>query len=323
MGYGGQWPVGLSAGVDIFFVISGFVMWLTTRTRQTTPLHFWWNRITRIVPLYWLVTTFMLSILLVAPSVMQTSQFDLGHVVASYLFVPALNPGKPAMEPLLFPGWTLNYEMFFYAVFGLFLTTGPRTRLVGTVAVLAATVALGAVMAPPKLTAGGFYSDSIILEFAFGIALGEVIYLRRGHPLLPRAVGWALFAFGLACLLAVPPMPDVPRVIQFGLPSALIVLGVLAIECDGGVREIRLLHVLGDASYSIYLTQLVSMAAFFVVWRKLHLDAVPGLLVPFCVLDVVVAAIGGLITYRFLERPLLAIFRPRRRVAGRTAAMIP
>ena len=53
--HGGIWPFG-QAGVDIFFVISGFIMWVTTHDRRTTPLRFMTNRIVRIVPLYWLLT---------------------------------------------------------------------------------------------------------------------------------------------------------------------------------------------------------------------------------------------------------------------------
>jgi exopolysaccharide production protein ExoZ len=311
MGYQGHWPAGLSGGVDIFFVISGFVMWLTTRGRPTTTLDFWRRRITRIVPLYWLVTSVMLIVLLAAPQLMQTARFELGHVIASYLFIPAVNPARPAMEPLLFPGWTLNYEMFFYLIFGLLLPVSARARLIGTVAILAGLVALGVALDLPRLSIAGFYSDSIMLEFAFGMLLGELTFVRGGGRLLPRAAGWALMAAGFACLLLLPGIPGVPRSVLYGVPGVMIVLGCLSVECDGGVPAIPLLHHLGNASYSIYLTQMITMAAFFVAWRRLHLDAVPALMIPFCLLDVAVAAIGGLISYHLFEKSFVALFRPR------------
>ncbi len=319
LGHAVHWPGGLSAGVDIFFVISGFVMWITTRTRDTTPIDFWRKRLVRIVPLYWLVTTFMLTVLLVAPQVMQTSRFDAKHVIASYLFIPALNPGKPVMEPLLFPGWTLNYEMFFYAIFGLFLLAGPKLRLWGTIGVLTVLVALGAAFDVPHLSVAGFYSDSIMLEFALGMMLGELVHQRSGQRILPRTTGWFLFALGLACLIAVPQIEGVPRAIRYGLPALFIVLGCLSIECDGGVREIPLFHHIGNASYSIYLTQLVTMAAFLVLWRKLGLEPSVALAALFCVLDVLIAVAGGIVSYHLLEKPFIGLFRTKRAPAAATA----
>lgn len=322
MGYGGHWPAGLAAGVDMFFVISGFVMWMTTRSREITPLAFWRKRIARIVPLYWLVTTVMVMVLLIAPWAVQTSRLQVGHVIASYLFVPALNPGKPEMQPLVFPGWTLNYEAFFYAIFGGFLLARPMIRLGGTVAVLLALVALGALFEPPRLSIAGFYTDSIVLEFAFGLVLGEWVYRRDGRTLLPRFAGWLLLMLGLAGLLLPWAPAEVPWIGHFGIPAAMIVLGGLAIEADGGVREVPLFHRIGDASYSIYLTQLMSMSAFFVAWRKMGLDREPDLLVVFCILYVAVATIGGMLTYRLVEKPFIALFkarRDRRKVAVVTA----
>lgn len=313
MGYAGGWPVGLSGGVDIFFVISGFVMWMTTRTRAITPVRFWTKRITRIVPLYWLVTTVMLAVLLAAPSVMHTSVFNLRHVVASYAFFPVRNPGKSAMEPLVLPGWTLNYEMFFYLIFGVFLLARPAVRLWGTVAVLAALVIAGAALAAPPLSAFGFYSADVMLEFAFGMMVGELVYRRNGRALMPGWAGPTAIALGLIVLLVVPRGSGWARALLFGLPALAIVLGALDAEMRGGVRKLRLPHALGNASYSIYLTQLLSMAAFFAVWHKLHLDRIAGASPVFAILDVGVALVVGWLCYRLVEQPLIALFGGRLR----------
>ena len=316
MGYTGDWPTGLSGGVDIFFVISGFVMWMTTRTRAIGPVEFWRKRIVRIVPLYWLITTFMLAVLLVAPSAMQTSVFSLRHVVASYLFWPALNPGKPAMEPLVFAGWTLNYEMFFYLIFGLFLLARPAARLWGTVAVLALLVAAGAAFAVPRLSVAGFYTHDIVLEFAFGLLLGEAT-LRLGAgrltPALSKstlaACAWLLLGVSLAAVLSLYAIfPTIPWSIAFGLPATAVVAGGLLLEECGLVREWAVPHLLGNASYSIYLTQLISMAAVFAGWRKLHLDRLPLALPLFGVVDVAAALVVGILCYRLVERPLTRLF---------------
>jgi peptidoglycan/LPS O-acetylase OafA/YrhL len=314
MGYSGGWPAGLSAGVDIFFVISGFVMWVTTRARPLSPLQFYRKRIVRIVPLYWIMTSVMLAILLAAPSVMQTSVFQFRHVVASYFFFPVKNPGKEAMEPLLFAGWTLNYEMLFYAIFGLFLMARPTVRLWGTLAVLVGLVALGSLAGATKLSAFGFYTSDILLEFAAGMLIGELTLHRNGAIVssIPLALALSLFVVGLAILLWSPIPPELTRAVCYGLASAAIVLGALAIELRGKLPQLRLARLVGDASYSIYLSQLMTMAAFFFAWKRLRLTALPGATLLFSILDVLVALTGGIACYFLIERPLISLFRRRR-----------
>src|SRR5215470_5579719 len=80
LGYQGYWPHFLDTGVDIFFVISGFIMWITTAKGMTT-LEFYRRRILRIVPLYWFLTSLVLATLIAYPSVMQTGRFDMLHVL--------------------------------------------------------------------------------------------------------------------------------------------------------------------------------------------------------------------------------------------------
>lgn len=106
----------LSAGVDLFFVISGFIMWWTTSGIEITPGRFMLKRVHRIVPLYWAVTGFYVVVLLVAPRFMQTGALDPAHAIASFLFIPWQHPVLAPAYPLVTPGWTLNYEMFFYVV---------------------------------------------------------------------------------------------------------------------------------------------------------------------------------------------------------------
>ena len=127
--YGGIWQSG-QAGVDIFFVISGFIMWVTTHDRRTTPLQFLTNRIVRIVPLYWLLTLTVAAACLIAPSLFRGVVLAPEHVVKSLFFIPDFYPGMPThIWPLLLPGWTLNYEMIFYVVFAVALLL-PRHLMI-------------------------------------------------------------------------------------------------------------------------------------------------------------------------------------------------
>ena len=155
----------LEAGVDIFFVISGFIMYYTTRRGMGT-LEFYRHRIIRIVPLYWLITSFVVVLMLVAPRLLQSSKFDLAHVLASYAFIPWPHPIHPGvMEPALAPGWTLNFEMAFYLLFGLSLLI-PR-RVVGLTIMMLVLVAVAAsrALGPPEQSAWSFYASGLVLEF--------------------------------------------------------------------------------------------------------------------------------------------------------------
>ena len=97
----------LASGVDIFFVISGFIMWTSTAPpRSVRPLEFWRRRIWRIVPLYWIVTTFMIVVLLIFPAFVKTGQFEVWHAVTSFLFLPSIHPVTGMLQPVLVPGWS-------------------------------------------------------------------------------------------------------------------------------------------------------------------------------------------------------------------------
>lgn len=306
LGHTGQAPEFLNAGVDIFFVISGFIMWHTTFNRNVGTLEFLRHRVIRIVPLYWLVTTFYLAILLIRPSWMQSAKFELAHIVASYLFIPANHPAVPGlMWPLVIPGWTLNYEMFFYLLFGLALLFTSRARAVIVVAMLIGIVGLQ-VFDPPVNSIIGFYSSSIILEFALGVALGYLCTRGVSIPRLPSILMMLVGFIGLVAGSAAG-LPDLPRVFTFGIPAFLIVAGAVFYERAHNVVEIGLPKLLGDASYSLYLSHGAVLSAFGQLWRELSLPLMskPIFLVFFFLSAVITATIIGIGLYRFVERPLL------------------
>jgi hypothetical protein len=124
-------------GVDLFFVISGFIIWVVTAQRPATPGTFLLNRAIRVVPLYWTITLLVAGLALLVPSLLASRVLDPARLLASLLFIPHLDAaGMP--WPLLAPGWTLNHEAFFYLVFAaglllprparaLALTAGPPT----------------------------------------------------------------------------------------------------------------------------------------------------------------------------------------------------
>ena len=112
------------AGVDVFFVISGFIMWHVTAGRDMAPADFLWRRLTRVAPLYWLSTLGVLAVALVWPAFLPEVRPGWAHLALSLAFIPHLDP-KGLPFPTLPPGWTLNYEAVFYLIFAAALA-GPR-----------------------------------------------------------------------------------------------------------------------------------------------------------------------------------------------------
>ncbi len=243
-----------AAGVDVFFVISGMVMWGLTQGRPAAPGQFLWRRIARVVPLYWLVTLAVAALVTLRPGYLWMTSAEPAHIALSLLFVPHVNPAG-AVAPLLLQGWTLNYEMFFYALFALLLFLPQGFRLPALGATMLALAAFGA-LARPLGAIAAFYTDPLILEFAAGAGLGWA--WSRGL-LRGRWIGLLLLAAGFGVLaaehwgLALP----YPRVIRWGLPALAIVAGALCLEAAGGVARAPFLKAVGDGSYATYLVHVV------------------------------------------------------------------
>jgi exopolysaccharide production protein ExoZ len=314
-----------NSGVDVFFVISGLIMVVTTSGRKQTPQGFLRNRATRIVPLYWTVTFAVFAIALLAPSLLQSTTadpFDLGRSLA---FIPYAR-ADGAMHPVVFVGWTLNYEMAFYVVFALGLLLPNRLAgLVASIAVLAAAAVAGQALRPSNPVLA-FYTAPMICEFGAGMVLGA-LFVRERLP-KDRRYGWpaaCLGAAALAVMLAGPWLwPHADRALMFGIPAVVIVTCALVAERAGLKLGAGWIQLLGAASYSIYLTHFFATQVVVKAAEKL---AGLGPLVAWALLPAafVLVAILGVIVHRRVELPLTDLARrwiaplgprPRRTLAG-------
>lgn len=269
----------LSAGVDIFFVISGIVMTISTK-ENSTPFEFLWRRITRVVPLYWIFTGLVIAYIKLRYSYIPPTD----HILTSLFFLPP----APGQMPILYPGWSLNFEMFFYLMLALCLFV-PNALAVTAVL----TVAFGALGPVTGHAFLDYYMNPHLLEFAAGIVIGK--YILSGGT-FPKAVGLLSILFG-AVILIIQNEPRSNIAISWGVPSILIVTGTLSLESVTFIRS-KISGLLGDASYSLYLVHA------FPIWL---LDWLLGkqLNVGFVFLAVMISVLLGVASYWYLEQPLL------------------
>jgi peptidoglycan/LPS O-acetylase OafA/YrhL len=282
------------AGVDVFFIISGFVMMVTAAKfeRPGGWRDFALRRLIRIVPLYWLATTIKLAAMLVIPAVVLHATLDWPYIAKSYLFLPAYAPDG-TIAPLLGVGWTLLFEMFFYALFTLAL--GLRVNLIGFCGAILLLCAVGASLKPVPAPAYLMYLNPIVLEFLVGMAFARWATGWR----LSRTICAALCAAGLAVIFAFPGASFDEAGLLRAIGPALLVLGVIGSEWH--VRRFpRALVFLGAASYSLYLVHPLISPLGPAVLRRIGLIS-PALSIAACILLALFAAVA---VFLLFERPV-------------------
>ncbi len=296
-----------SFGVDIFFVMSGFFMALVLARKQD-PFVFAVDRLTRIVPLYWFLTTCLLVIAWLAPQVLNSTTANPHNYLKSLMFVPYFKEDG-SLRPLLAVGWTLNYEMFFYLCLwgSLFFTKRHYLQLTAML-VLACFVWLGHRVDDPVLTT--FFKNVQLLEFILGMLSYKLFTSRAWRQVRPGlASAAALAAF---CTMAAGESwrLEINGLWLYGLPSTLLVLAMLNLEplFKGNGAVVRLWTQMGDASYATYLSHyyVVELVRKF-AWKKYQL------IDPYTPFGVALIVLGSLLLgkliYQLVDRPIMRFFK--------------
>jgi peptidoglycan/LPS O-acetylase OafA/YrhL len=297
-----------NGGVDVFFVISGFVITLSSQSlfgRNGATWTFLGRRLARIVPLYWAMTTLFLLTMVLLPSTIQSSKGQTGsllYILASYLFIPAARPDG-VVAPILQLGWSLNFEMFFYLVFAPFLRFTKTTATISVAVLLAGFVLLGQTGILPG-TILNYWAEPIILEFCAGMFLA----LLPGRVTLSTGVRVALTIAAVAWFAACPPWS---RDFSRGIPAVALVIAAVTGPQEGALPKLEAWLVrLGDASYALYLVHPFAMRVGAVIWTHLraHLGH-PGLIWVYVVLCLIAAQVAALWLHRAFERPVTSQVR--------------
>ena len=291
-----------AAGVDILFIISGFVITWITQNNLHQPLDFMVRRLIRVVPAYWFFTSVTLALLVAIPALAARLKPDLWHTVMSYLFVLSKNNNND-IGTLLGVGWTVCFEMYFYVVFAVMMALLGRSALYGVaVVVIVGALLQNVVNAPPFATVA---ASSIPLEFLAGCILAKV-YMRKWFlpalPAIAAVLASSVFIYWIGSQVLVKHEYDAWRVLYFGLPSVILTAGLLSLEGRRLVTFPALMIAIGDASYSLYLSHQLLQQFIGRIWKMLGLrDALPPNLL--FVIGIVAPIVAALICYRWFERP--------------------
>ncbi len=302
-----------AAGVDIFFVISGFVMAVSSIGKDEGPTaarKFLERRIVRIYPLYWLITT--LLVLKISLGFVRSAtglhQIPPLFGLCSYLLIPTHSPAGD-ISPLLAPGWTLSYEMFFYLCFAAALFFRRSVPITLTI-ILGALAILGTFRAGtwPAFTV---LFGPLLLEFLAGLWLGRAI--QTGRTLPPR-IAAPLAVVAAITLFAIPSAPPAFQRLEWGICGFLLVQAAVFLE-PVLTRIPRWALLIGDASYSLYLTHSPLLGLYTFALKRAHVlvpnrirfqDEANTLLV-----SLILSIAVGIACYLAVEAPINNRFRRR------------
>jgi exopolysaccharide production protein ExoZ len=240
-------------GVDIFFVISGYIM---ARIFETNSSLFFRRRLIRILPPYWAMTFLLFVFAWKFPQLLQATQANGQELIKSLFFIPFYK-SNGLLRPLLFVGWSLNYEMFFYAALTTAMLILPRHPLLLATGFILTTVSIcypfaayGAIPA--------FYSSGMMVEFIFGI----VAYVLARSVSITHTIRFR--SLSLLCLAA----SIIAIALNEGLFGAadgwhksmingfigfVMITSASLLSQGGWDIKITSVVLIGDASYVLYL----------------------------------------------------------------------
>ena len=298
-------PVFGGFGIDIFFVISGFVMAMVIADGQSARI-FGISRVARIVPLYWTLTTCVLILAIIKPELFNSTTANIHNYLKSLFFIPYFKESR-LLQPMLFVGWTLNYEMFFYLCIWLSIVLYRRFYFLLTLIFLVLTYVIFGKISDNNVL-HTFFGNTLLFEFVFGM-IAYYIYRHQN----PKTSLNSIILIAVAILSYVFMVyldlfgPKIDRLYGYGLPSVLLVLSITFLE--GTIFSCKnILTNIGDASYATYLSHYFVIDALkkFVFIKLSFIN----IYTPFGVLITLgLTLITGQIIYVYCDKPLSRKFK--------------
>lgn len=298
-GFGGFFAFS-HAGVDFFFVLSGFIIFFVHHTDFGKPQNlprYAWRRVTRIYPCYWLV--------LAAVVAMMAAKHDpgltTGHFLKSLFLIP------DTMPPLLIVAWTLVFEMMFYGVFALGII---NLRLGIFAAALWLALIVSGVFADSQVQYLNLLSAPRNLQFGIGIVAATVVLRTRVRfPLWFAGVGVLIFlATGMAENAHAVVRDGTVTQLLFGTGSGLVIAGIASAEREGALQVGRIGEFFGGTSYLLYLVHVMVLGFCFRAMEMIGLFP----MLPAWLASILAAAgavvVAGLL-FAFFDKPVQSVLQ--------------
>jgi exopolysaccharide production protein ExoZ len=303
-------------GVDFFFVLSGFIIFYSHyKDLGSKRLATYFNkRFTRVYPIYWIVTLPIIPMLYLFPNLgAQGTETQVSVILKSIFLFPNETP------PILGVAWTLTHEVFFYLAFGLiFILLKPKYSIPVAITWLSITLAsFSNLLSIENYFLLDFVFSKFNLEFILGMICAYLVIKNKiFYPKIMLLSGTFLFILsGINVKLMFFP---IDRVISFGIPAFILVLGAASLDISSKIRIPKMLLFLGDASYSIYLTHYPVTLIIAKVFTILGLS---NALHPFILMNLIalLTLASGCLFYIMIEKPLLNLIKTKNKTKSHTS----
>ncbi|CAI0963850.1 Uncharacterized protein conserved in bacteria [Serratia fonticola] len=291
-------------GVSIFFFISGFIMMQTTRNKcwgWKESANFIKKRFIRIYPLYWFWTSILL-LLWMSGVALKSHDYTFFYVLKSYLLIPTISSGDK--HPLLSPGWTLVFEMFFYITLFIFIACNLKKYVVIYILMFFSFMHFFSDYFTETLRY--IVSSHLIFEFVFGM-ITWVLFNKYKEGLTGcHDSKFLIIPFFAFFILVSVTLEGTLFNSVFVFIMIFILILCTSLSRYPKSRCMSLLEFLGDASYSIYLVHYIFALLLSAILKAGHLQSFnPFLLLFASSLSVVLVC---LVSYIFIEKPIINIF---------------
>lgn len=290
-----------NTGVDLFFVLSGFILFFVHHREigvKSKLKHFLIKRFFRIFPIYWIITG--IYMVLVIPF---GYSFSFEYIFKSLFLLPQ----QPM--PIVGVAWTLEYEILLYILFSLIILN--RKMFFPVLLIWSFIIVL---FMSPSIQVNSLIvsriSNPINFDFLFGCGIAMLVKKNKlDYKWVPKAaIQIGILGIFSSLMITYLGLWKVHRVITWGLPSALLIFGLVKLEIIQKLRVPKIFIYLGNASYSIYLTHLISLLIFSKFVEKIGLLFNLVNLNMFYITSCILAVLVGCFFHAFIEKPLMNYF---------------
>ena len=286
-------------GVDIFFVISGFIMMYVT---ENNSKYFLLKRIFRIVPLYWILTFGVFVLAIFVPELLNNTTANFEHLIKSLLFIP-FNKNETGHFPILFVGWSLNFEIIFYILFAISLFFFKNNKLIACTMMILLFLLLNFLLSEKNFIFST-YSNNIFFSFIYGMIV-FYIWKKFKHLISVNLFSHLVMIAIFILITLMLNLYDFPRSIRFGIPSFILVAYFLFLL--NNFKFPKILVTLGDASYCIYLFHPYIIQFFYKVLKIDNLSYLTQVIFSIFISIIVLGL--SIMIYKNVELPINNLLR--------------